>query len=572
MDFRNDEALMCAGLDSWFPSPPPHDCVLNEERLQRKLGCTHFIRPPDFSEDDGGSHIKIPYVRFPLWHYCPRCFRMKKAALFGPQPACDHCKAGSYPRRMIPSRVVAVCEEGHIQDFPYRTWIGCTCADDASAKLYFKAGRSSASLAGIKIECEACNRKRSLAGAFDPDMLAEARAQCQGGRPWLGETESETTCTHQLEAVQRGGSNVYFPLVASSIYIPPASIGTTPEVREAVEAYWDFISSAVIDGEPNRKLCDKFAERAKVDPDQFYAAARAKLGEAQDQQIAVLTEEEYRRQEFEVLSSGMNDPRSDLYCETIDGNRFTWLGRYIRKVGLVRKLRETRVLVGLSRVKPKSDRNDEGVQPLWVSEQGWFPAVDVRGEGIFIEFHDQMLMSWSAKVSQRVRPLVETYNRKRRGRGLRERNIDARFIALHTLSHALIKELTFTCGYGSASLRERLYCNIEDPSRPMNGLLIYTASGDSEGSLGGLVNQGTPGRLEALFLEALRRSEWCSNDPVCMESPGHGVDVPNLAACHACVLLPETSCEEGNRLLDRGLLVGTLDDERVGLFHGTGRT
>ena len=100
----------------------------------------------------------------------------------------------------------------------------------------------------------------------------------------------------------------------------------------------------------------------------------------------------------------------------------------------------------------------------------------------------------------------------------------------------------------------------------MNGVLIYTASGDAEGTLGGLVSQAQVGRLQRLFIDALRRSQWCSNDPVCMESPGRGLDTSNMAACHACVLLPETSCEEGNRLLDRGLMVGTIDDSELGFF------
>jgi transposase-like protein len=148
------------------------------------------------------------------------------------------------------------------------------------------------------------------------------------------------------------------------------------------------------------------------------------------------------------------------------------------------------------------------------------------------------------------------------------RAVDARFIMLHTLAHAMIKELTFSCGYGSSSLRERLYCNLEDPQRPMNGILIYTASGDSEGTLGGLVAQAAPGRLDRLVDDALRRTSWCSNDPVCIESPDGGAHTSNLAACHGCILLPETSCEEGNRLLDRALLIGTIEDENVGRQNG----
>ncbi len=130
----------------------------------------------------------------------------------------------------------------------------------------------------------------------------------------------------------------------------------------------------------------------------------------------------------------------------------------------------------------------------------------------------------------------------------------------------MIGQLRFDCGYGSASLRERIYCDEGESDEPMNGVLIYTASGDSEGTLGGLVRQGEPDRLNAIIDRAMRRARWCSSDPVCIESEGQGSDNANLAACHGCMLLPETSCEVGNRLLDRGLLVGTPEDRDMGFF------
>ncbi|MGE5535604.1 MAG: DrmB family protein, partial [Acidobacteriota bacterium] len=245
-----------------------------------------------------------------------------------------------------------------------------------------------------------------------------------------------------------------------------------------------------------------------------------------------------------------------------------WLSKYVRRIGLVRKLRETRVLTGFSRLVPKTDRGDPAVQPLSAEAVGWLPAIEIRGEGIFIEFVEEELRTWAAKGPPvtRTAGLIQAYRANRAVRKLSERRIDARFMMIHTIAHALIKELTFTCGYGSASLRERLYCNIEDPDSAMNGVLIYTASGDSEGTLGGLVAQARPGQFERLFEDALRRSQWCSNDPVCIESPGQGAGSFNLAACHGCVLLPETSCEEGNRLLDRGLLCGTLAEATTGFF------
>ena len=127
---------------------------------------------------------------------------------------------------------------------------------------------------------------------------------------------------------------------------------------------------------------------------------------------------------------------------------------------------------------------------------------------------------------------------------------------LHTLAHLLIRQLSYECGYSSSSLRERIYCMEGTSQESMAGILIYTASGDSEGTLGGLVRQAAPGNLERLMINALDKSTWCSNDPICQEISAQGVDGLNLAACHACALVPETSCIYGNCLLDRSMVVG----------------
>src|SRR5205823_678482 len=193
----------------------------------------------------------------------------------------------------------------------------------------------------------------------------------------------------------------------------------------------------------------------------------------------------------------------------------------------------------------------------------------VYGEGIFVELDMAAVNRWfqqEPEIAKRIEPLVKHYNAVRTIRGQPQRNITAKFILLHTLAHVLINQLSFDCGYGSASLRERLYCDFSDPKKPMQGVLIYTASGDAEGTMGGLVRQGRSGRLEPTIQRAMNRASWCSSDPVCIETSGQGVDNANLAACHGCALLPETSCEEGNRLLDRGLLVGTVEEPAIGLF------
>lgn len=572
-DFRNDEALMCAGIDSWFQTAPPLDLRISEERLQSKLGKSFFVLPPDFSENSGGSKLRIPYVRFPKWHYCPRCFRMNEATLYGDQPFCTSCSEGrGRGRRMIPIRIVAACDKGHLQDFPFRQWIGCNC--EGGGDLYFKSGRSAASIQGTKVECKSCGKVQSLGGAFQSWALDSKGAHCSGSRPWLGEDSAGGDCNQPLKTLLRGASNLYFPIVASSIYIPTEVAAVDPKIRDMLEdpAKWAVLTAGKVDGQVNEGAIRMVARMRNVDEDELLAAVLAKLEQATPRGKGAGSEEEFRREEFEVLRTGSADHRSDLFSEVLAGSDYGWLAGFVRSVGLVRKLRETRVLTSFTRINPPG--GTEGAeQPLSrAPHPDWLPATVVRGEGIFVELEDEVVRRWaqSKTVAQRTGPLISRYDGQLVSRHLTARGIDARFLLVHSLAHALIRELTFLCGYGSSALRERLYCNLDAPEQTMLGFLIYTASGDSEGTLGGLVSQGAPAKLEALVAAAIRRSMWCSNDPVCVEIQAQGAGSVNLAACHGCALLPETSCEEGNRLLDRALLVGTPEFPEIGFFSDSG--
>jgi hypothetical protein len=110
----------------------------------------------------------------------------------------------------------------------------------------------------------------------------------------------------------------------------------------------------------------------------------------------------------------------------------------------------------------------------------------------------------------------------------------------------------------------------ESAEAPMAGVLIYTAAGDAEGTMGGLVRMGRPGYLEPAIPGAVETALWCSADPVCMEigtQSGQSPDSCNLAACHNCCLVPETACEEFNRFLDRGVVVGSVGNPQMGFFN-----
>jgi hypothetical protein len=207
-------------------------------------------------------------------------------------------------------------------------------------------------------------------------------------------------------------------------------------------------------------------------------------------------------------------------------------------------------------------------QLISTTQRNWLPAAVVRGEGIFLRFDEERLANWDKEFGALHRERLRQVNRNLQAQAARRQiHVDDAspvLVLMHTFAHVLISQLVFDCGYGSSSLRERIYFSDTQPQ--MSGILIYTAAGDSEGTMGGLVRMGEPEQLDRTIARALDRARWCSSDPVCIESTGQGPDNCNLAACHSCGLLPETSCEMQNRLLDRGMLIGDLNRPEIGFF------
>jgi hypothetical protein len=279
--------------------------------------------------------------------------------------------------------------------------------------------------------------------------------------------------------------------------------------------------------------------------------------------------------EYGSLKSEQDEPQLQVQLTDIQSFDES-LRPYFSTISLVKKLRETRALVGFSRIVSGSNLSLEPKKKMMFKqapskEDSWLPAVIVHGEGIFMEFDQDRLKAWESNpaVEGRVRKLVDHYRILETTRNWLHKSLSARFIMIHTFAHILINQLTFECGYSAASLRERLYVS-NLGGEELSGVLIYTASGDSEGTLGGLVAMGRPGYLEDMIWKALEKAKWCSADPVCMEigaSGGQGPESCNLAACHNCALVPETSCQEGNRFLDRALLIGDpVSGADIGFF------
>lgn len=602
---KDGTSLMAAGLDHWYERESGNSSGIDidefkvaEWRLSRRLGVNHFRLPPDNRQTGPGQWVPnvgltVPFLRFPQWHYCTSCGMMYLRPLTYSEwnPKCTAC---TRKMRLVQVPFVAVCDHGHIRDFPWREWVHETANPSCGKNLRLKV-TGGATLGSQIVECE-CGVKRSLASITVADedgttYLTENlqkghRFLCDGERPWLGGNSAEP-CGRSLWGVLRSAANVYYDHAASSIYLPRQNAHVPEELLALLEVpplstMLSFYASSEQPLTPDILRTTKQREHFKPFTDAQLSRA-IELVQTGDHRAFVSApaetddgETSFRREEFSVLRQVRSE--RDLVIKVPDPASYgSEVTSYFSRVSLIEKLTETRVFTGFTRVYPEGDQSPQELRrALWLTppppNKSWLPACKVHGEGLFLEFDEDRLREWQrragAGLSQRATSLQERYGRLQQLRHLRDRAISPRFLVAHTLAHLLINHLTFECGYSTAALRERLYIS-DDEQSPMCGILIYTAAGDAEGTMGGLVRMGKPGELEQAVLGAINGAQWCSADPVCMEMGsrgGQGPDSCNLAACHNCALLPETACEEFNRFLDRGVVVGSPGNREIGFF------
>ncbi|MBW4670346.1 MAG: DUF1998 domain-containing protein [Cyanomargarita calcarea GSE-NOS-MK-12-04C] len=599
---RDGTSLITAGIDHWYKrengseANDKSEFRIEEWRLAAVLGVDYFRLPPDFRKANTGdevpnTYLTVPFLRFPQWHFCSSCNLLKDFPLTARgKVKCPECQGKKKTKYMVQVPIIAMCDRCHIQDFPWCEWVHKS-ANPTCKKPLRLVGTGSATLGGLSVRCD-CGAKRSLEGITEADGTETRLSKtlvddgdslflCQGKRPWLGNEDSEP-CSCQLRGTLRSATNVYYAQTRSAIYLqrgnnselvslleePPLSTLIQPLSQAGFPITPEFIRGqhpVLLQNFSNQEIKDSL--KSIFSPKDTNANTNIVEGDDPDTS--------FRREEFNVLRTERNE--ENLKIRTININQYdSDIARYFSRILLVDKLKETRALTGFTRIFPETDQPLSVLQSLlWrqpPEQDTWLPAYIVYGEGIFIEFNETCLREWlkihGAEISRRVQPLVKRFERIQEERHLRQRQITPRFILLHTFAHLLMNRLTFECGYSSAALRERLYVS-ENPDLPMAGVLIYTAAGDSEGTMGGLVRMAKPRLFEPVVRSSLLAASWCSADPVCMEvgeRGGQGPDSCNLAACHSCALVPETACEEFNRFLDRGVVIGDINNHALGFF------
>ena len=578
-------SFMPMGLEDWERVTSLPSLSIGEPRLQLMLGVSHFRMGPVKENIPGTTQVRArsaaPAVRFPEWHECPRCHRIgTESTPFELAADGGHlsCLAHGPPVHTTPVRLVTACRRGHMSDFPWEWWAHRDRPDGVCAAPSLSLGSygSSASLSDLYVHCAGCSTtdrpvRKSLGDAFRTGALSAS--SCSGFRPWL--YDREDSCDQPLQVLQRGGSNVHFGVVCSALSIPPASEAVSLIVQEmhaVLDAVQETALSAVMDG---------LAQQYGVTAEQLLSAYRQLR--TLETSGASLTEQHARVEEYTALSENREDPVVSGVVPQFRNKTLPpppSLAHWFDLVGAASRLREVRALAGFSRIEPypvsaelvQQAIRDGQVSPLSKTRRNWLPAAEIRGEGIFIRFRTETVDAWkdaNLTLIDRTATLEAHSHRMADQRGYtRNYTITPRLLLVHSFSHALIRQISVECGYAASALRERLYVTEAGAPGPvMNGVLIYTGSPDSEGSLGGLVRLAEPELLEPIIIRTLASIGWCGSDPVCLETdPNQSGDRVSGAACHSCLLLPETACEKFNRELDRAVLVGNAERTFAGYF------
>ena len=588
-----DNSIIIETFDSWGYADLNEKLahyIIKDDRLLQRLknrfpNLKHLVAIPT-DRDSFLHHVQPKASYFPKWFYCtnPKCGRLatydewlkrwlaagKKREFFNP-PKCSNkdCKENHLEQ----IRFVMTCTNGHIQDLPWEFWNNRLPTDRTNEEdnedenknekpkgpqlkrekccgdkqeLVYKISRENTELSGIWIECKSCGKKANLKGIFNYEQ------KCNGKKFWLGQLNGkfhEEECTAITSVKLKTSNSVYYANTLSSLYIPELQNPLSPEIRIDID---NMVESGQFTDE---QIVQLVSVQKKIDKELIQQYL-----ETGD--IKYIPDNIYRQTEYDYFLEKVQSDNKQIKFRITDCSA---LINGFSKLVKIDKLKKTTVQTSFTRNEPididsilqNQNEYEYAVQRQSISKNSFdtktLPALESYGEGILFVLDREKLELWEKQ--QEVVERTEKIKSNARNADWKSHQITAktltpRKILIHTLSHLLMRELEYVCGYPISSLSERLYV-----SETMHGFLISAFDG-TDGYLGGLSNLcNDMENLGDIINSAIFRATDCSSDPICIESDGQGVGQLNLAACHSCTLTPETTCELSNLYLDRNLIV-----------------
>ncbi len=565
-----DDSVIVAGLDTWRYSRKHPLPIVDEPRLVRKLENIPSIgpgivlrKPPPAVEEDGFTP-DIGAYRFPEWVVSQRTQRTSQGFVYRRLVHRRDLTKGklkeddgvSHP--VVPIRFVRACPRGHVGDIDWNAFVHGHDSNCVGRELYVEDRGTTGDLDSVWIRC-ACGQARVMSQAARIELAA--LGNCEGRRPWLGPGNREP-CGKPNRLLIRNASSAYFSQTLSVISIPSSGA----EIDEAVEGLWgSYFATVKSDAELDfvLKMGPVKQQLSAFSADEIRESV-TRIRDSSDD-LRPVKEVEFEAFTKSKIEQSNDRPNGDFFARELPREKWDepWM-KNVDRIVLVHRLREVVAQIGFTRFESVgTDVDGElevGVTPAPLSmEINWLPAVENRGEGVFLQFKADAINEWFNldPVKARDAELRKGFNFWHDDHENSHRvYFGTPYYMLHSFSHMLLTAISMECGYPPSSLKERIYSRESDGQY---GILIYTGSPDAEGTLGGLVEAGR--RIATHFRNALEFGRLCSNDPVCAfhrpsehdHQPLHG------SACHGCLLIAETSCEQRNDFLDRSLVVPTVE-------------
>jgi len=593
-----DHSILIGGLNHWHGDKKR----IHEERLQEKVTKILGVKdialyaPPVDEKDLKASRTGITAFTFPTWFLAqieetwPRQNLQEatpNAKLYRTRPLLhwDNLVSGKYlnPERkkipVVPVRFVQACVNGHIKDIDWRGFVHENSQLNCRGQLWFDEGGSGNDFADIFVRCEGCKKRRQLSDATVPN--GKVLGKCEGHRPWLGVQAKEDCLSEATGKAEynrllvRSASNAYFSQILSVISLPDSDAVLQNAVNLVYEDFLQYVESS--DDVRKERKKQKVAVALEGFSNDVVWAEIQRRQSGQGKQYKSIKQVEIETLLSSPLEVGEDVPESDFYARArkLDNLKPKLLS-CLESIVLVHRLKEVIAQVGFTRfeaVMPDID-GDLDIQVRRAAldiDPTWVPAIENKGEGVFIAFRKEAIEDWLHRdaVKERGRKLENGFQIWRQQKGIAQEKTKfpgLPYIMLHSLSHLLIAAVSLECGYAASSIRERIYAGDSG-----YGILLYTGSPGSEGTLGGLVEVGN--KIEYHLNVALEMGRLCSNDPVCAQ---HQPDTEQEdrflhgAACHGCLLIAETSCERRNEFLDRALVVPTVGGSGAEFFEDGG--
>ncbi|MBI4601330.1 MAG: DUF1998 domain-containing protein [Planctomycetes bacterium] len=570
-------SVLVSGLDHWTQGEQVHEPRLAAKlrRLLDRGDLTLHVPPPD-TGDPTAPLTGIRAWQFPEWFITQDVRDAdgagKRSRLLIHRRSLTRDKyidQDKKRRHVVPVRFVRACRAGHIGDIDWHAYVHRGQTACRRHQLFLDERGTSGDLSEVWVRCACGGAERPMSDAATLEF--QALGHCDGSRPWLGPAARET-CGDLNRLLIRTASNAYFPQLLSVISLPSRDEDLVKAVDQVWEHHLQYVEALDdLRRDRTKKLPVRVALEGFAD-EEIFAEVRSRRGEGPDPSAKPVKQAELETLLAAKDEIGQDRPDGDFYARALPREHWEepWMAP-VERVVLVHRLREVVAQVGFTRFEALSpDIEGElevGVRRAALAlDASWLPAVENRGEGVFLAFRKAAVEEWLQReaVQARGRELLKGFDCWRAERhGTKRKFLGLPYIMLHSLSHLLITAVSLECGYPASAIRERVYAN----GAVGYGILFYTGSPDAEGTLGGLVEAGR--RIDRHLRTALDLAELCSNDPVCAQhAPEDDKERRFLlgAACHGCLLIAETSCEQHNDFLDRALVVPTVCDQGTAFF------